>query len=388
MSHSWNKNVLTAFICVVGFITVLLGFISFFEMKIREEMFALSTANIESIATKYGQRFAEVLPEESVPNNTVARFLLRSDLEDKLDLLISDDIQYAFVLFRGAEKEYRYLADGSKGSEKGYYGEKFIPSSPEYDLAYTTAQSQLILHRDKVVLGLTYIYPILTKKGVPKALLVVDMSVHTVEDINSLLKSIHDVLLFICLILFCVGGLTWYYDRKYVSTKALVNRDVLTKLYNRGVLKDLDLDLSSHVVVLLDIDFFKKVNDTYGHDIGDCVLRELARRLHDLCREKTDHVIRYGGEEFLLLLKCGEDDDMIHTVDRLRMAIAVKPFDCRSLAITASFGVDLYPHKRANLEESISCADIALYDAKNSGRNRVCVYKEKSSFVASADLRN
>lgn len=385
MNHVWNRRVPCAFVCLIIFVGISMSAITYFEMKVREEMFALSTANVASIASKYGQRFAEILPEDNLSSNMVARFLIRTDLEDKLDLLIADDIQYAFVLFRGEGKEYRYLADGSRGNEKGYYGEKFIPNAEEYDLAYATTVPQILFHDEKIILGLTYIYPILNEKKYTKALLVIDMSVHTVENINALLENVHDALFFMCVILFFVGGIVWYYDEKYISAKTMVNQDPLTKLYNRGILQELNIDPSDYVVVLLDIDFFKWVNDTYGHDLGDYVLKELAHRLHELCREKMDYIIRYGGEEFLLLLKCGKKEEMLQTIERLREGISLKKFYCQNkeLDITASFGADLYPQRRESLEESITCADIALYEAKNSGRNRTCVYKEKSVFVSS-----
>jgi len=125
--------------------------------------------------------------------------------------------------------------------------------------------------------------------------------------------------------------------------------------------------------VMCDIDHFKKVNDTYGHQVGDKVLKDFAAILKGEARE-IDRVGRYGGEEFLLLLPGTVLDSAVTFADRLRQRVEEHTFsyDGGTLKRTMSCGVAAWPHPRvADAEAMLRCADDALYVAKELGRNRV-----------------
>jgi two-component system cell cycle response regulator len=150
--------------------------------------------------------------------------------------------------------------------------------------------------------------------------------------------------------------------------------DPLTGLRNRryvrrhleGVLRN-----SGAAVLLLDVDRFKSVNDTYGHAAGDVVLREVADRVRVHLRA-ADVVARYGGEEFLVVMSGAEAEDGMLVAERLRFAIASAPIqaDGHTLSVTASVGVAA-GGVGTQSDSVISAADVALYRAKNGGRNRV-----------------
>lgn len=130
-------------------------------------------------------------------------------------------------------------------------------------------------------------------------------------------------------------------------------------------------------VLMLDIDRFKPVNDTYGHASGDAVLRELARRISECVRE-VDTVARYGGEEFALLLPETDVDGASKLAGRVLAAIRSEVFhlpDGPDLVITASMGVAAFPHHGATATEVMRAADEALYQAKTAGRDRVEVWQ-------------
>ncbi|MGQ9856767.1 MAG: diguanylate cyclase [Fervidobacterium sp.] len=158
--------------------------------------------------------------------------------------------------------------------------------------------------------------------------------------------------------------------------------DPLTKLYTRYYFSDVLLyyfekafnEKGELTVVMCDIDNFKKINDTYGHLTGDEVLKEIAKVLREHVRT-TDVVGRFGGEEFIILFPSTGLDDAISVVERLRRhirEIAKFPFN-----ITLSFGVANYPKCQVfKSEELIQKADIALYNAKNTGKNKIVVYTE------------
>lgn len=122
----------------------------------------------------------------------------------------------------------------------------------------------------------------------------------------------------------------------------------------------------------LDIDHFKKVNDTHGHDVGDLVLQKVASVLRANSRS-SDVLARMGGEEFVVLLDDASPEVAVMLAERIRerIAEAVVEFGDQKLSVTASIGVAIYDSKMS-LQMLIKQADVALYQAKHSGRNRVC----------------
>lgn len=125
-------------------------------------------------------------------------------------------------------------------------------------------------------------------------------------------------------------------------------------------------------VLMLDIDHFKSVNDTYGHRAGDMVLIEFARRCENALRP-GDRFARLGGEEFALLLEVSEQDTAAETAEKLRAAIDGSPFDIdgQSLQLSVSIGATVADRATETFGSAILRADKALYEAKRSGRNRV-----------------
>ena len=159
-----------------------------------------------------------------------------------------------------------------------------------------------------------------------------------------------------------------------------IGRDALTQLFNRRYLPSIlkrEIELSrrkalSFAVVMLDVDHFKQVNDSYGHDGGDLVLQQVATLMTNRVRS-GDFVFRYGGEEFLLLLTEVDESQALKVAEKLRVCIAETRIMLpagKALMITASLGVAL-SDGHPDYERTIQRADAALYEAKNSGRNCV-----------------
>jgi diguanylate cyclase (GGDEF)-like protein/PAS domain S-box-containing protein len=158
--------------------------------------------------------------------------------------------------------------------------------------------------------------------------------------------------------------------------KKLVVTDKLTNIYNRHKLDSIivkekkrsDRYNTSFGIIILDIDHFKNVNDTYGHHVGDEVLQEFANILLTHSRE-TDIVGRWGGEEFLIIVPQTDKGSMLKFAENLRGTIQEYHFKTVE-NITSSFGVAVYKNKET-VEDTINRADAALYVSKNSGRNQV-----------------
>jgi diguanylate cyclase (GGDEF)-like protein len=158
--------------------------------------------------------------------------------------------------------------------------------------------------------------------------------------------------------------------------------DALTELDNRRHIEERLDEMYEHsarlgeplACVMCDLDKFKSVNDTYGHQAGDQVLKQLAGILKAEARE-IDRVGRYGGEEFMLLLPGTVLDAAVTFAERVRHAVESHTFTFEggTLKRTASFGVAAWPHPRiTTCEGLVKAADDALYVAKETGRNRVC----------------
>jgi two-component system cell cycle response regulator len=182
--------------------------------------------------------------------------------------------------------------------------------------------------------------------------------------------------------------------------------DALTGLDNRRHIETRIEEMFEHAkrlnepfsCVMVDLDRFKSVNDTYGHQAGDAVLKQLARILKQEVRE-IDHAARYGGEEFMLLLAGTVLDAGVTFAERVRKAIEAHTFTFEDMSIhrTASFGVAAWPHPRiTTCDGLVKAADESLYVAKETGRNRVVrfdsdVFNEHVSpegeFEAVADRR-
>jgi diguanylate cyclase (GGDEF)-like protein len=130
-------------------------------------------------------------------------------------------------------------------------------------------------------------------------------------------------------------------------------------------------------VLMVDLDYFKKVNDTYGHLAGDEVLKAIARLLKDEIRD-YDSAGRFGGEEFAVLIPDSTAHDIVATAERLRQRVTeldvVAPTDGGEAMISglsASIGVAIYPNSGTTLEQLMLTADSAVYTAKSNGRNQV-----------------
>lgn len=124
-------------------------------------------------------------------------------------------------------------------------------------------------------------------------------------------------------------------------------------------------------LIMFDIDHFKRVNDTFGHQVGDEVLREVASRVRSVIRNE-DGFFRYGGEEFVLVLPETDSYEASVLAERLRLAVSSTPLNSidKNYYATASFGVASYPQEKT-AEDIVKKADLMLYRAKNSGRNKV-----------------
>ena len=170
----------------------------------------------------------------------------------------------------------------------------------------------------------------------------------------------------------------------YQNIKELAIKDYLTGLYTHThTLQRLDEELrrclvneNSLAVLMLDIDFFKKYNDQYGHLAGDIVLKNLSFWLKDSLKSRDAIIGRFGGEEFLLILPLASKQEAFSWAENTRSFIQTKTINLRrkKTGITVSIGVAGFPQDAGSTTDLIDKADTALYEAKRLGRNRVCLF--------------
>ena len=169
-------------------------------------------------------------------------------------------------------------------------------------------------------------------------------------------------------------------------------RDALTQLYNRRAgerhlrqaLVQVATDQQSCALMMIDLDRFKPINDTYGHEAGDRVLIAVAQRLSQSLR-KQDVVVRWGGDEFVVLVFTGQDTEAAPLVaDKLLQAVS-QPIDLgggRSGQVGASIGIVLIPEHGVQLDDLIAKADSTMYEVKEHGRHHFSIYREPASPAA------
>jgi len=169
-------------------------------------------------------------------------------------------------------------------------------------------------------------------------------------------------------------------DQLQEKLREQASRDALTGLYNRRYLDNtLERELARCkreglplALIMIDIDHFKRINDTYGHQAGDEMLRRLGETLNSMARTE-DIACRYGGEEFLLLMPKMSLATAQERAEKLRAAFAAMkvPFGDFRLQTTLSIGIAIYPGHGKSVDALVQCADLAMYRAKHGGRNRV-----------------
>lgn len=203
----------------------------------------------------------------------------------------------------------------------------------------------------------------------------------------------------------CVNSIKHYFEaaKPVIESQILMEklkdtslRDAMTGLYNRRFLEEFidkivhqaNRSKDTYSIMMLDVDFFKKVNDTYGHDVGDRVIVAIGQLLQENIRE-SDLAIRYGGEEFVVMLHNATDEGTQEIANKIHSKFAELKFDVgvgESIQKTMSIGISMFPLDGDTIWKCIKFADTALYVAKTSGRNKIVHYDKK--MAESQDLES
>lgn len=307
---------------------------------------------------------------------TSSDILFRENLEDMLQIIRTSTIQNLFVIYKEDDGSYSFLLDSDKDPKnRAEIFQPFEPASTVWDECYKTGSLHIYEHQENTNLWITVSVPLI-ENNTTVALLGADISYILDEDIEMQLQHFGELFL-----LFSLAGISWfvllyilvlYFRRKYHEGYI----DPLTDTFNRRYLYDVLLhNLARHYqLIMIDIDYFKKINDTYGHTVGDDVLKVIAKRIKETTRD-NDILIRFGGEEFLLYTTELDEYKSLAYAQRICENIANLPIYCNDITCntTISLGVNPYADNTLNFKDMIALADEALYKSKTLGRNRVSI---------------
>jgi diguanylate cyclase (GGDEF)-like protein len=344
-------------------------------------MFTIATNDVLNITQNKADHIKMILKDSDdyindIKNNTQ----LQKRLEMQLKSLITPNIKYSYLLYKDTKNTFRFLVDGSSLEEKAMVDQKLDIASNKWFELYETKKPTIIKHTYIQKLSLSYLVPVLYNDEV-KLVLVIDFSVHKLQKINEVITMMKSGLFFILTIIFILFLVLIIQFLRYKKMKKQSFIDKLTNVYNRNYLHEIQdtINLNEYMIAAIDIDYFKNVNDTYGHEAGDIILGEVGNILLHTIREEEDIVVRYGGEEFVIFIKNKSQNSNIslNVIQRIfenikehKMFINEEDY----IHITVSIGINKTPNQSKNFLEAFKLADLALYEAKKSGRDTIKIY--------------
>jgi diguanylate cyclase (GGDEF)-like protein len=305
---------------------------------------AFSAKPIIDLIFKEKRAFYTLLVRKDVVEDKVFRFLKYQVLENSK---ISDNLLW--------DKEILKYS-----LSKGIINKKFLS---EIEKKIKIKKSEYIKYGSQY-----YVINFIPIKNFKKETAAYFMVLHKSPALKNMVKDFIIFLILVTALNIFVSILLYLYLKKVdqkienLTNESLI--DPLTQVLNRRGFIRKAKNLKSYSVIFADIDFFKKLNDTYGHDYGDKVLKEVAKILKNSIKD-SDLLARWGGEEFIILLKGLDKQKAIEVAERLRNNVKNSP-----LKITMSFGV-ASSSEEEDFEHVINLADDRLYKAKRSGRDKV-----------------
>jgi diguanylate cyclase (GGDEF)-like protein len=378
MKHFVQSKINILSLLILTLLTVIVSFVYFQFDKNTEQIKKDILKNEIYKTSEYAQNITNMI-KSHLKNDDIYEHLkkdtkLRKHLDSKLALFKSSKYIQIFLIRKDHKGKLRYLLDAEDNlDQRGFFNQKFDPQSNLWSKVFNSSIPEYTFQENIEDLWITYLYPIkINKKTV--AILAFDFSSNEHTFVTNMINPIKSIFLYSSLIL--VIFLIYSYIQLYLYNKTEKRGfiDPLTSAYNRLYLNTLKnkINLNDYELCMIDIDYFKKINDTYGHDTGDIILQTFAKRILNKIK-KDDILIRFGGEEFLLIISKKNHKKAYFVPERIRKEIEKEPIVVEKdmIYVTASFGVNNKPQLSSSFNEAIKIADEQLYKAKNNGRNRV-----------------
>ena len=367
---------------VIGVIAVSIFYLTTSAKKTTNELQSSIEKSIEFSIKEYAKRFSLQIAKK-IPNDKTELVdifkknrLFRDECSNKLELIRSKYIPYVYLLWLDKQGRFRFLCDGS--ADKSHFFQKFDPGNLSlWHKIYRKNIDEIISQKKYKGLWKTYLKPI-NIQGKTQALLVIDYSTALPSKTKQIIKPFKTFIIIILLSVFLLFIAVIFQILYTQFIKRKTYTDQLTGIYNRRFLDILakKIVVSQYDIAMIDIDHFKRVNDIYGHLIGDKALKHIVNIINAHLSKK-DYFIRFGGEEFILFLrKNRKKRDNFELVNKIHKNISNNPLkyeEYGSIDLTVSAGINLNTKLEKDFEIAIKNSDKALYDAKKAGRN--CIIK-------------
>ncbi len=297
--------------------------------------------------------------------------------EKELAVIKDNEMQYLYLLYKDSTGKWRYLLDTTEDAEETAMCEqKFDTQSNIWDEAQKTQKVQIAQQNSLETLWVSMAYPIVVD-GKVVAVLGADFTQNVYESVKDRLKPMEKMFSYIALFMIIMLSLAYLLIYMYYKMRKKSFVDPLTQVYNRQYLQEFlkHTSLQNYYLMMVDLDNFKLINDTYGHDMGDVVLTQVVTEMKAYIRQ-NDFIIRFGGEEFLLFINKKDTKDVKKVANRIRKKVEQLKIETENNSINAtiSIGVNPSPYSFKNIDDAVKIADEQLYLAKSFGRNRVEVY--------------
>ena len=331
---------------------------------------------ISNVEKTYGKNYLKILM-----NSKGAREHYECDLR----VLVTPEVKYLYLLRYKAQKEnlklYYVLDTATDEDERALFNQPFIPESDIWKKVKETGTVQVKEQEELESLWISLVVPVI-EDGEVVAAIGVDFANEAKESINNVVLPLEKLYFYTTgfMLIMLIAAYIQYILFYRTHQRSVI--DPLTKIYNRQYLDGFieKIHLNEYQILMIDIDFFKKVNDLYGHDVGDIILSSVSQRILSLIRNE-DTFIRYGGEEFLLFLKNDNSEQVLKKANEILEVMRERPIHAKEYLVdlTLSIGINPTPFQAKNIDDAIKVADEQLYIAKTNGRDRVEVFDVESS---------
>ncbi len=370
------------FVILLPLMTFLSIFIYNEYVKTKETVFQIIQEHLINQKVSLLKNYSLYLSQK-VEGNIQEEMLNNPDLykhyEEELSLLKDSEIKYLYLLYKDKEDKFRYILDTTKNlDEKAEFNQKFDPQTDIWKKAYSQKKFFIAKQVELENLWITIAYPVIVE-GRVLGVIGADFTYDVYKQILNTLKPMEKIYLYVSIFMIIMLIVAYILIYLYYINRQKSFIDPLTKVYNRQYLNEYlkTSSLKDYQLMMIDLDFFKQVNDNYGHDIGDIVIIDVVNQIKNNIRQK-DILVRYGGEEFLLLIHKQSLETALSIAQRIKDTIASNKIEAvdKYIMITISIGINPFPFYAKNFDEAVKIADEQLYKAKTSGRNCIKISRD------------
>lgn len=351
---------------------LLVLFALYLQYSVHQSTEKLKTQEIEK-AEQYAEKIGDYIQSKTVEEgklNLEKDSSLRDELNKILRTFLTKEYQYIFLLHKDAKGHYRFLLDGSV-EDPVEYNTIFFPKSKLFDTVYSAQIPRIIEQKEGVEhVWLSLLYPIVIK-GKTEALLVMDLSKvygEYLSNINSPVLNIVSLMQVFLLISFLF---LIYFVYQYQKLRKSILFDPLTATHTKVYLQEFfdSNKVNEYDAMMIDIDEFKQVNEKYGYEAGDMVLKLFSQEMLRLLPKKAQ-IIRLGGSEFFLLVE-KKNTDLEALAKKIFTSLSEKRYliHNETIALTLSMSAMEIPKETLSVDNIQRCLDEKLFEIKSRGKN-------------------